>query len=326
MRRLNDISIQVEDRLTPSSHPGTAHPRPTLAGKKKTGGKSAAKAGSARQQIRRRWVPPVWWKWAKRGSLALLSISLLAVGPVWLTRSASGTRLIEVGRTQAIALSARSGFKVEEIFVEGRNRTPREELVAALGIQRGDPIFGIDLIATRQRLEEISWVKKATLERRLPGEVHLLIAERDPIALWQNQGHYYLVDHDGLVVGDQIDDFASLPLIVGEGAPDHAAALLDMLSHEPSLQSRVKSAQWISGRRWNLTLDNPAGGIDVRLPEENPVDALHDLAKLDQEHSLLERKVTVIDMRLPDRLVLRTVGGAEESAPTNGKHKPGKDA
>jgi len=91
----------------------------------------------------------------------------------------------------------------------------------------------------------------------------------------------------------------------------------------------VKAAQWVGDRRWNITLDRTAGGIDVRLPEDDPLSAWHDLAKMDKEQSLLERKVALIDMRLPDRLVLRAIGGAEESTLSAApKHKPhaGKDA
>jgi cell division protein FtsQ len=318
MRRLNNITIQVEDRFGP----GRASARDA------TANRSAGRPGS-RQQIRRR---PFWRKRTKRLSLAVILVAGVVGLPAWLILTGTGARLADTAREHAIALSLRAGFRVEEIYVEGRKRTAREDLLTALNVHRGDPILGIDLSATRQRLEEIAWVKTATLERRLPNEVHLLITEREPVALWQNQGKYYLVDGEGLVVSDQVDDYPDLPLIVGEGAPDHAAALLDMLKTEPDLQSRIKAAQWVSGRRWNLTFDRTTGGIDVRLPEENPETALHDLGKLEREQKLLERKITLIDMRLPDRLVLRTTGGAEESANAaaaeRAKHKaqPGKDA
>jgi cell division protein FtsQ len=78
-------------------------------------------------------------------------------------------------------------------------------------------------------------------------------------------------------------------------------------------------------------LDRTPDGIEVRLPEEDAETAWHDLAKLDQQQSLLERQVGVIDMRLPDRLVLRAANAPREQASgTNkdAKKKPstGKDA
>ncbi|MDR3435795.1 cell division protein FtsQ/DivIB [Telmatospirillum sp.] len=319
MRRMSDITIEIDDRVSAQSERHMSD-----IGKPGKGGH-----GPGRLYMHRRWLSPLQRKRIRHITLAVLVVGGGLVFPAWMIRSGTAARLVDDLHQQTIALSGRAGFRVEEIFVEGRARTPREQIVGALQIKRGDPILGIDLAATRQRLEELSWVKTATIERRLPGVVHLLITERNPIVLWQNQGKYYLVDHDGQVVGDEIDEYADLPLMVGEGAPDHAAELIDLLNAEPELKKRVKAAQWVGDRRWNVTLDRTSGGIDIRLPEEDPLIAWHDLAKLDREQSLLERKVTLIDMRLPDRLVLRSTGGAEESAiagPMKRKPHPGKDA
>jgi cell division protein FtsQ len=295
---MNDISIRVADRPTPPA------------------------------DLRRR-LQPFWRRRAKRAAIAVVVLAAVIGYPAWLLRSGGAARLAEAARQQVIALSARAGFRVDEIYVEGRSRTPRNELLAALRIRRGDPIFALDLAATRQKIEEISWVKTVTIERRLPSELHLLITERAPIVVWQNQGRYYLVDRDGQVVGDEVDEYAGLPLMVGESAPDHAAELIDLLGAEPDLKKRVKASQWVGDRRWNITVERAQGSAEIQLPEENPLGAWHELAKLDREQSLLERAVTVIDMRLPDRLVLRTTGGGEPPAPANRakrKPRPGKDA
>jgi cell division protein FtsQ len=230
---------------------------------------------------------------------------------------------------QLVAWSGQAGYRVDDIFVEGRARTPRDQLLGALGVKRGDAILAVDLAAAQKRIEEIPWVRTAAVERRLPNQIHILITERSPIALWQNKGRYFLVDHDGQIVGEGIDDYAGLPLTVGEGAPDHAADLVALLASEPALKDRVKAATWVGERRWNIMLDRTPDGIEVRLPEEDALTAWHDLAKLDQEKSLLERQVGVIDMRLPDRLVLRAANAPREQAAgpaVKKKLSNGKDA
>ena len=317
MRRMSDITIEIDDR------PGLRR-RPQ--GKVLGGQIGGDKRGAG--EVRRRLKPAAW----RRPTLMVLAVaglSLLLAFPLWLFRSTAGQHLQDEVRLEVLALSARAGFKVEEVFVEGRNRTPREAMLANLGIRRGDPIFGIDLGAARRHVEEISWVKSATIERRLPNEVHVLITERAPVMLWQTQGRYYLVDRDGQVVGDEVEEYADLPLAVGEGAPDHAGELMDLLKAEPALQSRVKAAQWVGGRRWTITMDHAPGGIEVMLPESDPQAAWHDLAKLESEQTVLERQIAVIDMRLPDRLVLRTSGTGQPPVPLvqgRKKQQPGKDA
>ena len=66
--------------------------------------------------------------------------------------------------------------------------------------------------------------------------------------------------------------------------------------------ARMVAAVRVGERRWNLQLRS---GIDVLLPEGHEAAALDRLAALQQDHALLDRPLEVIDMRLPDRLVLR---------------------
>ena len=78
--------------------------------------------------------------------------------------------------------------------------------------------------------------------------------------------------------------------------------LLDALADRPALAERVLASVRVGERRWNLRMNT---GIDVMLPEGHEAAALERLAHLQQEHALLDRPLTVIDMRLSDRLVLR---------------------
>lgn len=307
----NDISIQLDDRI----------------GVRRARRQARGAARPARSAPRKRLLPPGWKKALPLAAAGVPAFAALLF-MLWLAATPSGARARERATNALLGLSAGAGFKVQEIYLEGRVRTPKDQILAALGILRGDPILGIDLAATRRRLEGISWVKTATIERHLPGVVRLIITERAPIVIWQNQGHYYLVDRDSQLVGDEVEFYPDLPLMVGAGAPDHAAELVDLLKSEPDLAKRVKAAQWIGERRWNITLDSLSGPIDVRLPEDDPASSWHELARIEKEQSLLERKVTLIDMRVPDRLIVRSTGGAEESAPPKGRKKtqPGKEA
>lgn len=318
MRRLTDVTITSADRPAP--------PRG------KNGRPAPVPAPQKPPRPRRKRAAPLWWR-RLRAALALGSaLAVLGGGALWLVRSGvlgASQRLVT---DRAIELSLRSGLRVDDIEVEGRKRVPAEDILAALDIKEGAPILGVDLTAARARLAALPGVKSATIERRLPGELYVSITEREPIAIWQNDGKYQLVDRDGLPSGDNVGDFPGLPLVVGPGAPERTAALLDLLRTEPALMQRVKASQWVSGRHWSILMNGPAGDIDVRLPEDEPAAAWHELARLESEQKLLDRKVTMVDMRLADRLVVRVPGGIEQqpakSTPnTPGRHKaPGRDA
>jgi len=298
MRRMSAITVQVDDRFVRSG------------------------ARKPRRAVRRkawRWPGPLSSPLARRAALASVAALALLLGIALFPARQAADRIL--------AWSGQAGFRVDDILVEGRIKTPRDQLLTALGVSRGDAIFAVDLAAARQRIEMIPWVRTAVVERRLPGQIHLVISERAPIALWQSAGRYFLVDRDGQIVGDQIDDYPNLPLIVGEGAPDHAAEMVALLQQEPGLKARFKAASWIGDRRWNVMLDRTPDGIEVRLPEEHADDAWHDLARLENERQLLERQISVVDLRQPDRMVLRAATSPhEQAAGTKRKTQNGKDA
>jgi cell division protein FtsQ len=201
------------------------------------------------------------------------------------------------------AATARVGLRVTDVVVEGRANTPEPLLRAAIGVSRGDPILGFSVEQARQRIETLSWVEHATVERRLPGTVVVYLQERRPFAIWQNQGKFVLIDRSGQVVtNENLNEFRQLPLVVGAGAPAAAATLIDALTDHPDLQQRVTAAVRVGERRWNLRLNN---GADVLLPEGHEAQAIDRLMKLQQDHALLDRPLAAIDMRLGDRLVLR---------------------
>ena len=58
----------------------------------------------------------------------------------------------------------------------------------------------------------------------------------------------------------------------------------------------------VGGRRWNLRLNN---GADVLLPEGAEAPAMARLMELQTAQALLDRPVQALDLRLPDRLVVR---------------------
>jgi cell division protein FtsQ len=176
-------------------------------------------------------------------------------------------------------------------------------LIDALGIDIHQPIFDVSLETARLRVESLPWVRVASVERRLPNTIVLHIEERVPLALWQNEGKVAVVDDDGRVIdGARPQDFRELLLVVGPDAPGMAADLIAIMELVPDLKRRVAAAVRIGGRRWNLKLDD---GIDVHLPETDLDGALLRLADLDRAQQLLARDVEAVDLRLPDRLVLR---------------------
>ncbi|MCL2427855.1 MAG: FtsQ-type POTRA domain-containing protein [Alphaproteobacteria bacterium] len=262
----------------------------------------------------RRHIRPIGW-----GSLGLL---LLLLGIVIVHANTRGGTLASV-RGELGATAGAVGLRVSKVEIDGRENTPEPLLSAALGVSKGTPILSFSVAAARSRIERLSWVESAIVERRLPDTIVVQLKERQPFAIWQSQGTFTLIDRSGQVIANQdLGRFGKLPLIVGTGAPQAAATLLDALASRPQLESHVVAAVRIGERRWNLHLDT---GTDVLLPEGAPVAAIDRLIALEQAHALLERPLAVLDLRLPDRLVVRPQpdsGTAAQQPPANAPAPP----
>ena len=203
-------------------------------------------------------------------------------------------------------VSAKYGMYVEDIIVEGNERTSYDELVAALNLSDNESILGIDIAQLQSKIEQLTWVRSCVVKRSFfPNNILVNIEERRVKAIWQYEGRYYPVDEEGNVI--EVEDYepdAPILLLAGEGAPHHLAELLEVLKSDEELYKRVKAAVFISQRRWNLIFDHPGNGIVVKLPEKNFKEAYQKIALLNKRRGIFKRKLTSFDVRYPNRIVV----------------------
>lgn len=250
------------------------------------------------RRMRRR----VLWR---RGLLAggALCTLLMAGGIYMLLHSPVIAEMQRGIETAWLNSTARLGFRVEHVYLEGRENTSMEAIHQALDLEPGASIFHTSMAELKARLEKVDRIHQAAVERVLPDTLHIHIRERTPVAVWQNKGQLYLIDHTGLVMeGWNIEHYRHLPIMVGEDAPSHTPQLLTMLDKVPALRERVRAAVRVSERRWNVRLDND---LEVKLPEQDAEATWLSFARMVSEQHLLDKAVTSVDLRLPDRAFIK---------------------
>jgi cell division protein FtsQ len=205
----------------------------------------------------------------------------------------------------ADALAQRAGFQSANVSIEGAGRLGRADVLRIAGITESSTLFLIDADATRARLLRNSWIAEATVAKLYPDRLEITVVEKKPFAVWQSQGNFFVIAKDGTVIDplsrERVRD-AGMPIVVGAGAEHQAQDFLAILDHFPAVRDEMVAAVWVAERRWNLRLKS---GTDVRLPEEDADVALMRLVALDRDKRILSRDISVIDMRLPDRVVVR---------------------
>lgn len=201
------------------------------------------------------------------------------------------------------AFSAKQGFELTEVKISGRLNSTSESLRKAINLQIGMPLIAIDLHQVKSDLEKLAWVKSVkTVSRIYPGLIFIEIEEKTPVAIWQYQGKFSLIDTDGQIIPiSDVQRFSNLMVIVGENAPQKTPELIKMLSTQSSLQDRVTAAIWVGDRRWDLRIDNR---IEVILPEEGATDAWLFLAQKHQEQRILDQPIKRIDLRIKGQIAL----------------------
>ena len=248
--------------------------------------------------------------WLAGASVVLALIVVLVVSGV-VGRTVRGVR-------NAVSTTvADAGFGVYEIQINGNRRVPTGGIFAALGLTPGQSIFFIDLPAARARIMALDWIASADVVRRYPDTITVTVVEKRPFALWQSpllgngRGGVAVVERSGGVITTQgVDQFSRLPKLVGAGAPEHAADLVEAVMAHRAISARIAAYERVSDRRWNLILSD---GVVVKLPETGWPKQLDDLENLIVDKGILEKSVTEIDLRAPTNYFFVLKGGEQKS-------------
>src|SRR3984885_14856261 len=220
------------------------------------------------------------------------------------------------------------GFRIAAISLSGEKEVSREEILTTAGVTGRASLLFLDADAARQRLLANPWIADAAVLKLYPNRLQITITERHAFALWQKNGRLSVIAADGTVLQPFVEDrYLGLPLVVGTGAERQAKEFLAVLDRYPDIRPALRASILVAERRWNLHLAN---GIDVRLPETNVEDALDRLVALDRDKKLLSRDITMVDLRLPDRVIVRLSDAAaqarDDALKANAKKKKGGDA
>jgi cell division protein FtsQ len=220
-----------------------------------------------------------------------------------------------------------AGFNITGVALTGNKHMSREEIFATAGVTGHSSTLFLDVADARARLKTNPWIADATVQKLYPDRLQIAITERAAFALWQKDGRIGVIADDGTVLEPYFSRrFAPLPLFVGAGAGARAKEFQALIERYPDIRDQLRAAVLVSERRWNLRLKN---GVDVELPEDGVTQALDRLVALDRDKKLLSRDITLVDLRMPDRVTVRqsdAAAAARDEALKPKKPKKGGNA
>jgi cell division protein FtsQ len=206
-------------------------------------------------------------------------------------------------------ISRAFGVSVDKIVIVGLDPEIEEKARVAARIDSGDSMFAADPYAIQRRIEALDAVAGVSVHRFWPDQVTIIAETRSPLALWEKDGEWRVIDNNGRTFAKvDPEDFMTLPRVSGEGADQAAAGLLAVVADYPAISDRLETAYRVAGRRWDMRFK---GGVSVSLPEDAGIKpAMQALNLLETRNRLLELPLVQIDARHPDRFALRPAAGA----------------
>ena len=236
--------------------------------------------------------------WVLHRTRVLRGVAVLAIcaglGSIYATRdrlAEAGGALYQLGLTEI----AKSPFGVQEISITGQALTSEKTILAALAITPQTSMFNFDADTARNAIEALPTIAEATVRKQYPNHVFISVTEREPVARWRLDGVTYIIDSTGAKIAADGVDYPSLPLVVGDEAGDDAMVMTRAMDMFPALKKGLVALSRIADRRWDMIYNS---GVRVELPEQGVAQALAQLMTLEEHFQILERDVTLIDLRV----------------------------
>jgi cell division protein FtsQ len=267
-----------------------------------------------------------WRRWldrpAPRGLGLVLSAGLL-FGALMFGATLGGQYQAFVatqGRLSDI-LARTLGFGIDVVTISGQAQLSEPEILSLAGINPRESLPFFDVAQARKNLEALPLIKQASVRKLYPDRIVIDIVERTPVALWQKDGDVHMIAADGAVIGDMRGDrFASLPFVVGDGANQRLGEFTALLDASAELRPKIVAGVLIGERHWNLKMKS---GLEVKLPESNPLAAMATLVSLQRQSRILDRDLLTLDLRVAGKVFARL---SEEAAAARAKGPKPKKA
>ncbi len=203
-----------------------------------------------------------------------------------------------------MAIAARPELQVNSVSFREVTPELQSQIMTLTGLDFPVSSLDLDVMKIKTLIEQLDAVKSAEVIIQSGGVLEISASERMPVMLWRDVDILRLLDVDGLRVAEVTNRaaFSELPLVVGSGADLAITEALKIFNNTGASSDRVRGLVRVGERRWDVVLDR---GQTIMLPETGAITALRKVLEFHNKQDLLNRDVILIDMRNPDRLVLR---------------------
>ncbi|MDE0211015.1 MAG: cell division protein FtsQ/DivIB [Boseongicola sp.] len=231
-------------------------------------------------------------------------IALTALAVLWSIDEDRWERTVALAAELRREIGERPEFTVNMMIVEGASSELAASIRESLSIEFPVSSFSLQLAELKETVQALDAVARVSLHVRSRGVLIVEVDERVPVAVWRSGDGLVLLDKTGhrtAAVPSRVSR-PDLPLVAGLGADAAIPEALQLFDGAGPIRKRLRGFVRVGDRRWDVVLDR---GQTIKLPEAEPVTALNKVVELNVAQDLLERDVSVVDFRNPQRPILR---------------------
>lgn len=197
------------------------------------------------------------------------------------------------------SFSKNYGYLYKSHYVEGNKRVEKSYIEKKINKYLETSIFLLPLEDINNSLMENNWIKKINLKTNYKDTLIINIEEYSPLGIYNFNDKFFYFDEHGKIIDEYVLDVNIDNLFIifrGLSSNLEAKSLIDVLNlidFEKNI--KIKYAEFINNRRWNIFLDN---NVKLMLSEEDLEKSLLNFVKLKNTISKKEfNNIKIFDLR-----------------------------
>ena len=223
----------------------------------------------------------------------LLAVSKIAIVASVLVSVWFGAQMVKSVNWRPLAVS---DYEIEASLVY----QDEYELKSVLDHYIGQSLLTMDLVSLNQELEQLPWIRQASVLKRWPGKLVIEVVEHEPVAFWNDSD---VLNSEGIPLTKPAADLKLASLfgpedkssIVMENYLQFARIFRDQETQVTEVSMRPRGA-------WTITL-----GLDLKieLGEKEVLERSRRIVKMMNNHDFDALNVEYIDARYPNGVAVK---------------------
>ncbi|UQY80443.1 Cell division protein FtsQ [Candidatus Hepatincola sp. Av] len=183
---------------------------------------------------------------------------------------------------------------VSDIVVNGASNRVKNIIYKDLRVLNGERIVDLKLYKIQAYLEHYNWVAKASVSRKLTGQLEINIVEKNPYFMWLNDsGNYRVINNVNEVVNERLSFPLSQLIVIEKGtlALQNADDIKFLIYKDFAVLQEIRKLVY-NGYRWDIQFKN---GMILKLSESNINKSYDKFLEANRKYRLLKQDIQYID-------------------------------